>query len=65
MGLGWQRFEREGTLIIDKNGGLSGFTSYIGWIPGKRLGVVILTNKGKADTTEVGRSILERLQALQ
>lgn len=63
MGLGWQRFEREGTLIIDKNGGLAGFTSYIGWIPGKRLGVVILTNKGKARTTELGRSILERLQA--
>lgn len=62
MGLGWQRFEHEGTLIIDKNGGLAGFTSYIGWIPGKRLGVVILTNKGKARTTEVGRSILEHLQ---
>jgi len=62
MGLGWQRSEYEGTLIIDKNGGLAGFTSYIGWIPGKRLGVVILTNKGKARTTEVGRSILEHLQ---
>lgn len=61
MGLGWQRTDYKGILLIDKNGGLTGFTSYIGWIPEKQLGIVILTNKGKARTTEVGRLILQSL----
>lgn len=61
MGLGWQRFDINGNLIIDKNGGVAGFTSYIGWIPEKQVGVVILTNKGKARTTSVGRKILQAL----
>jgi beta-lactamase class C len=61
MGLGWQRTDYKGSLLIDKNGGLTGFTSYVGWIPEKHLGIVILTNKGKARTTEVGRFILHSL----
>jgi beta-lactamase class C len=61
MGLGWQRFDFEGTLVINKNGGLTGFTSYIGWIPEKKIGVVILTNKGKARPTAVGRYLLTAL----
>lgn len=65
MGLGWQRIEHKGTLMIDKNGGVAGFTSYIGWIPEKRLGIVILTNKGGARTTYIGRFILEQLELMQ
>ena len=61
MGLGWQRIDYKGSLLIDKNGGLTGFTSYIGWIPEKHVGIIILTNKGKARTTEVGRFILHSL----
>lgn len=61
MGLGWQRVDIKGNTIIDKNGGVAGFTSYIGWIPKRRVGVVILTNKGKARTSQVGRDILEYL----
>jgi beta-lactamase class C len=61
MGLGWQRFDIKGQLIIDKNGGVSGFTSYIGWIPEKRVGIVILTNKGKSRATQIGRNLLIHL----
>lgn len=61
MGLAWQRFTLDGHLIIDKNGGLRGFTSYIGWIPEKKVGVVILTNKTKARTTNIGRHLLMQL----
>lgn len=61
MGLGWQRFDFEGVLTINKNGGLTGFTSYIGWLPEKKVGIVILTNKGKARPNAVGRSLLNAL----
>jgi beta-lactamase class C len=59
MGLGWQRFNTGKTLIIDKNGGLPGFTSYMGWIPEKGIGIVILTNKSEARPTELGRFLLK------
>lgn len=59
MGLGWQRFQTEDNLlIIDKNGGLEGFSSYIGMIPAQKLGIVILMNKAKAHSTRLGRKIL-------
>lgn len=63
MGLGWQRWDVDGTLIIDKNGGLSGFTSYMGWIPEKHVGIIILTNKTKARPNPVGRYLLRHLSA--
>jgi beta-lactamase class C len=61
MGLGWQRFDFEDTLIINKNGGLTGFASYIGWMPEKKIGIIILTNKGKARPTALGRYLLTAL----
>ncbi len=53
-----------GLPIIDKNGGLNNTTSYIGMIPGKRLGVVILMNRGDANGRDFGHAILLRLAAL-
>ena len=47
--------------ILDKNGGLSNSTAYIGMIPAKRLGVVILINRGWLDGREIGHPILLRL----
>jgi beta-lactamase class C len=47
--------------IIDKNGGLSNVTAYIGMIPGKRLGTVILINRGDLDGRHFGQPILQRL----
>lgn len=62
MGLGWQRFTtKKNLLIIDKNGGLPGFSTYIGMIPHLKLGIVILTNKAKTHSTRVGRKILIKL----
>jgi beta-lactamase class C len=63
MGLAWQRFStKQGLLIIDKNGGLPGFSSYIGLVPEKRMGIVLLINKAKTNATRVGRSILITLE---
>lgn len=62
MGLGWQRFlDKEQILIVDKNGGLGGFSSYIGMIPEEKIGIVILINKGKSHATQLGREILKKL----
>lgn len=58
LGLGWQRVIDRGRLIIDKNGGVTGFSTYIGMLPSERVGVVLLMNKGDARATGVGRRIL-------
>jgi beta-lactamase class C len=47
--------------IVDKNGGLNNTTSYIGLIPDKRLGIVILMNRGSLNGRDFGHAILLRL----
>lgn len=64
MGLGWQRLTSDGLLIIDKNGGVPGFSTYIGLLPQQKIGIVILTNKAKTHVTRKGRQILKRLSNL-
>jgi beta-lactamase class C len=61
MGLAWQRYTGDGVLMIDKNGGVPGFSSYIGMQPDKKIGIVILANKSKSDSTELGRKLLLQL----
>lgn len=61
LGLGWQRVKRRNQLIIDKNGGLPGFSSYIGMIPYQKIGIVLLANKSKVPLTQIGREILIEL----
>ncbi|WP_068471002.1 serine hydrolase [Candidatus Protochlamydia phocaeensis] len=61
LGLGWQRFQSPPWLIIDKNGGMAGFSSYIGFIPDKKIGIVLLANKSKTHLTTIGRQLLRRL----
>jgi beta-lactamase class C len=61
IGLGWQRVHVNDLLFIDKNGGLPGFSSYIGMIPEKGIGLVILANKTKIESTPLGRRILGHL----
>jgi beta-lactamase class C len=58
QGLAWQRVHLDGELVIDKNGGLAGTSTYIGMIPARRLGVVVMANRGKAEATGVGRRLL-------
>jgi beta-lactamase class C len=58
QGLAWQRVNLEGELAIDKNGGLSGTSTYIGMLPERHLGVVVMANRGKCSATAVGRKLL-------
>ena len=61
IGLGWQRVKLDDNVIVEKNGGLPGFSTYIGMIPAKKKGIVVLANKAKSQTTELGRLLLKRL----
>ena len=56
--LGWQVVRNDDLTIVDKNGGLNNTSTYIGMIPQKRLGIVILANRGKEPATRIGRQIM-------
>jgi beta-lactamase class C len=61
LALGWQLKTEDGIFFIDKNGGVPGFSTYIGFLPKHNIGVVLLFNKAKADATSWGRKLLRRL----
>jgi beta-lactamase class C len=64
QGLAWE-VDRGPPLIIEKNGGLNNTTSYIGMMPGEKLGVVILSNRGSNNAgARIGRRIMLGLVAL-
>jgi hypothetical protein len=46
---------------LDKNGGLNNTSTYIGFAPEWKLGVVILVNRGKQPGTGIGQQILHAL----
>lgn len=47
--------------IVEKNAGLNNNSGYIGMVPGKKLGIVILANRGSQDAAALGRRILSEL----
>ena len=61
IGLAWQIVSAGNFTIIDKNGGLTNTSTYIGFPPQKQLGVVILVNRGKQHATGIGRLIIHAL----
>jgi beta-lactamase class C len=61
QGLAWQIMRAGELTIIDKNGGLPNTSTYIGLVPQRKLGVVILSNRGRQPATKVGRQILHAL----
>ena len=56
--LAWQLVRNGDLTFVDKNGGLSNTSTYIGMVPGKRLGIVILSNCGGEPATRIGRQIM-------
>ena len=59
--LAWQDMASGNLTILDKNGGLNNTSTYIGFAPQRKLGVVILVNRGKQHATGIGRQILHAL----
>jgi beta-lactamase class C len=53
---------RKGALtVVDKNGALDNTSSYIGIAPDRRIGLVIMTNRGDQYVAKVGRRTMLRL----
>jgi beta-lactamase class C len=46
---------------VEKNAGLNNSTGYMGMVQAKKLGLVILTNRGNQNPAEAGRRILPEL----
>jgi beta-lactamase class C len=61
LGLAWQNVSAGNFTIIDKNGGLPNTSTCIGFAPQRKLGVVILVNRGKQHATLIGRQIIHAL----
>jgi beta-lactamase class C len=61
LGLAWQNVPAGNFTIIDKNGGLPNTSTYIGFALQRKLGVVILVNRGNQHATGIGRQIIHAL----
>jgi beta-lactamase class C len=61
IGLAWQIVSTGNFTIIDKNGGLNNTSTFIGFATRRKLGVVILVNRGKQHATGIGRQIIHAL----
>src|SRR4029077_5177565 len=61
IGLACQIVSSGNFTIVDKNGGLQNTSTYIGFAPQRKLGVVILVNRGKQHPTVIGRQIIHAL----
>jgi beta-lactamase class C len=55
--LAWEVHKGEQT-IVDKYGGMDNASAYIGLIPERKIGVVILGNRGSMAVTDMGRGII-------
>ncbi len=62
--LSWERIHRGPVLIIDKNGGVTGFSTWMGFAPDDQIGLIILTNQRNKMLTGLGRKILHSLALL-
>src|SRR5262249_26096385 len=61
--LAWEVLSGNGPAIVEKYGGLNNASAYIGFIPGRRPGIVVLRNRGNQIANEIGRRILRELAA--
>jgi beta-lactamase class C len=58
QGLGWEIIHEGALDIVEKNGGLDNTSTYIGMLPARKLGIVILSNRGDQYPSEAGRCIM-------
>ena len=56
--LAWEVNDFGGPVIVDKPGGLNNSSTYMGIVLERRLGVVILSNRGGQDFYEMARQSL-------
>lgn len=61
--LAWEVNYNNSPPIVEKNGGLNNSSTYLGLIAERKIGLVILTNRGDQNVAEAGRLILRALCA--
>lgn len=45
--MAWETVHLDGVTVVDKPGGLNNTSGYIGLVPARRLGIVLLANRGE------------------
>ena len=56
--MAWETTATDGPTIVDKPGGLNNASAYIGLVPERRIGLVILANRGDVHPFEAARSAI-------
>jgi len=57
--LAWEVVNNSGgPTIVDKPGGIDNASAYVGMVPDRRLGIVILVNRGSRNPHEVARNVI-------
>ncbi len=59
--MAWEVIDYDGIVVVDKPGGLNNSSVYIGMVPSRKLGLVLLINRGDQYAYEIGRSFLLEL----
>ena len=60
MGLAWLIMRAGTDTIVWHNGGTGGYRSFVGFVPAREIGVVVLTNSGGAGADDIGMHLLNR-----
>jgi beta-lactamase class C len=56
--MAWEVNNLHGTTIVDKPGGLNNASAYVGLVPARKLGLVILSNRGDIHPYDAARSTI-------
>lgn len=60
QGLAWEIDDTHAPRLIDKNGGLNNASAYMGMMPARRLGIVVLCSHGGVDVAQAARHVIRR-----
>ena len=62
--LGWQEAALGEATALWHNGGTGGYRSFVGFVPGSRVGVVVLSNSAN-DVDPIGMALLKALHEVR
>ena len=56
--MAWETVHLPGVTVVDKPGGLDNASAYVGLVPDRKIGLVILVNRGDVHPFEIARSTI-------
>jgi len=63
--MAWETIDADGASVVDKPGGLNNASAYIGLVPGRKVGIVLLANRGDFPHEIARYRVLPALSRLQ